>query len=387
MLRQIYSVATRECGIISHNPIYLFCMVILPIIVVVFFTSLMQSGQPTDMPVGVVDLDNTTVTRQMTRTLDAFQSTKIVAHYPNISEARRAIQRNKIYAFIYFPKSTTSELIASRQPKISFYYSNASITSGTLLYRDLKTVATLGSASIGEAKMAAIGKTSEEINAFLQPITVDLHAINNPEISYNAYLTTSLAPASLLLFITLITAYSIGTELKFRRSKEWMKAADNNIVVALIGKMLPQFLVFLAIMYAFLFYILYVVGFPHAGGVGAVVFMGFITVVAAQGFGIFISGLIPSLRMSMSVCSLWAALSYSIMGATFPLMSMDSEIEAMAQLFPMRHVFLIYQTIVFNGYPLTDAWMSIATLIIFACLPLLVLRRMKRGMLLYEYIP
>lgn len=99
---------------------YLFCMLIFPVIVTIFFTSLMSNGQPTDMPVGVVDLDNTSTTRSIIRKLDAFQTTKIVKRYTNVSEARNAIQRNEIYAFLYIPEGTTSELLSMRQPKISF---------------------------------------------------------------------------------------------------------------------------------------------------------------------------------------------------------------------------------------------------------------------------
>ena len=51
-LQNIYKIAVRECGIIIKNPIYWFCMVLFPVIVIYFFTSLMQSGVPTDMPVG-----------------------------------------------------------------------------------------------------------------------------------------------------------------------------------------------------------------------------------------------------------------------------------------------------------------------------------------------
>ena len=387
VLKQIYRVAVRECGILRSNPVYLFCMVIFPIIVVVFFTSLMDEGQPTNMPVGVVDQDNTATTRTLIRRLDAFQSTDIVAHYPNINEARNAIQCNEIYAFIYFPKNTTNELLASRIPKISFYYSYASITSGALLFRDLKTIATLGSAAVGKAKLSAIGKTDDEIRTFLQPISIDLHPINNPEINYNVYLSTSLPPACLMLFIFLITAYSIGTELKFTRSKEWMRMAGNNIWLALTGKMLPQFLIFLTITYAYLFYIFYIMGFPHTGGLGSILLLGLLTVLSAQGFGIFNFGLTPSLRMSMSICSLWAALSFSVMGATFPLSAMDPEIEALAWLFPMRHYFMIYQINIFNGYPLLDAWPHVAALVLFAALPLLVIYRIRKAMLEYVYIP
>lgn len=97
------------------------------------FTSLMTEGVPTDMPVGVVDQDQTATSRQLIHKLDAFQTTKVVSHYENIAEARKAIQRNEIYAFLLIPKGTESGLMTSNQPKISFYYSSVSLAAGSLL--------------------------------------------------------------------------------------------------------------------------------------------------------------------------------------------------------------------------------------------------------------
>lgn len=251
MLKQIYHIAVRECGFLRKNPIYIFCMVIFPITCIIFFTSLMDEGQPIEMPIGVVDLDNTATTRSMIRKLDGFQTSHVVAHYPSVSEARQAIQRNQIYAFLYIPKGTTSGLLASRQPKISFYYSSITLVAGSTLFRDLKTVATLGSAAVGAAKLSAMGKTSKEIATFLQPIAVDLHMIGNPWGNYNIYLSTSMLPGVLMIFIFLITPYSIGTELKFKTSQELIRMAGGNIHVAIIGKMLPQLLIFLAIFYGY----------------------------------------------------------------------------------------------------------------------------------------
>ena len=103
MFKKLYHIALRECGIMWKNPIYLFCMVIFPIVVVIFFTTLMQGGVPTDMPVGIVDQDNSATSRQLVHKLDAFQTTKVVSHYENIAEARHAIQKNEIYAFLVIP--------------------------------------------------------------------------------------------------------------------------------------------------------------------------------------------------------------------------------------------------------------------------------------------
>ncbi len=387
MLKRIYQIALRECGILVKNPIYGFCMVIFPIITIFFFTSLMNDGLPTDMPVGVVDQDNTSTSRELTKRLDSYQMSHVVAHYPNMNEARQAIQQNEIYAFLLIPKGTTEQLVSSHQPKISFYYSNTTLVAGSMLFKDLKTIAALGSAGAISARMSAMGKTENEISAFLQPIKVDLHMINNPWTNYNIYLSSMIVPGVFFIFVFLITAYSLGTELKFKESKKWLKLAENNIVVALTGKFLPQTLIFLSIFYSFELYTYYYLGFPHPGGIVPILLLGLLTVLSGQAFGIFIFGLVPSLRMSMSVCSLWGVLSFTTSGATYPLFSMNPMLEAVAQLFPLRHYYMIYQMCIFNGYPLVNAWFNILALFIFIALPFFINRKLKHAMLTYVYIP
>ncbi|MCR5076659.1 MAG: ABC transporter permease [Prevotella sp.] len=386
-LGRIVSLAAREVGLMVYNPIYICCMVLFPLIVIFFFTSLMSEGQPEDLPCGVVDNDNTSTTRAMTRQLDAFQSTRIAGHYNNVNEARKAIQRNEIYGFLYIPQGTTADLIAQRQPKVSFYYSNVTLVAGSMLFKDLKTITTLGSAAIGSAKLQMLGKTPGEIKTFLQPIAIDLHMVGNPWMNYNIYLSSIMVPGILVLFIFLITAYSIGTELKFGRAHGWMRMAGNNILVALTGKLLPQTLVFLSIFLGYEWYVYGHLHFPHPGGLPMILLLAVLTVLSSQGFGVFAFGLMPSLRMSMSVCSLWAVVGFSACGATFPVFAMDGMIEALAQIIPLRHYYMIYQICVFNGYPLIDAWGNVVALIAFACLPILVLRNIKRAMVEYVYIP
>lgn len=386
-LRQIYEIACRECYHLYKNKIYGFCMVIFPILVIFFFTSMMREGQPENMPVGVVDLDNTATTRNIIRKLDAFQTTRIVAHYHSMTEAREAIQRNEIYAFLYIPEGTTDKLLASRQPDVSYYYSMTSATSGSLLFRDLKTITTLWQAGVGQATMRAKGMNDQTIQAVLQPIQIDLHQLNNPMTDYNVYLSTLFVPGILMLFIFLITSYSIGTELKFGGAKAWMKMADNNIFVALTGKMLPQTLIFLAITYGYEIYAFHYLNFPHLGGMSSLLVIGLLMVLSAQGFGIFMFGLMPSLRMSMSICSLWGVLSFSVVGSTYPVPAMDSMMQALSFMFPLRYYFMTYQILVFNGFPMIDAWPWMMGLIAFMLSAIIFLPKIKNAMLHYVYIP
>lgn len=386
-LRQIYEIMLRELLILRQNHIYGFCMVLFPILVIFFFTSLMDDGQPLNLPVGIVDLDNTSTSRSLSRKLDGFQMSKVVARYPSVAEARRAIQRNEIYGFLYIPKGTTDKLLASRQPKISYYYTYTSIAAGSMLMKDLKTVSTLGSAGLGQATMRSKGLTDAQIQTLLQPIKIDLHQIANPWTNYNAYLSTMMVPGIIMLFIFLISAYSIGTELKFATGKKWMEMADNNITVALLGKFLPQTIIWLAIVYGYEWYVFYHLGFPHFGSPWMLVLLGLMQVLASQGFGIFAFGLMPSLRMSMSVCSLWAVLSISMAGSAFPIMGMDAPLQSLSWLFPLRHYWMMYQTCVLNGFPLVETWFHFAAMAAFLLLPWLVVNKIKNAMLTYVYIP
>ncbi len=387
ILRQIYEIMMRELLILRQNHIYRFCMVAFPVLVIFFFTSLMDDGLPTEMPIGIVDQDNTSTTRALGRRLDGFQMSRVVAHYPTMSDARRAIQRNEIYGFLYIPKGTTEKLLSSRQPKISYYYSYTTLAAGALLMKDLKTISTLGSAAVGQATMRARGLTDRQVQTALQPIKIDLHQIANPWTSYNAYLSTMLVPGMIMLFIFLISAYSLGTELKFATSKDWLAKADNNISIALLGKFLPQTLIWLVIVFGYEYYVFYVLHFPHLGSPWMLVLLGLMHVLAAQGFGIFAFGLLPSLRMSMSVCSLWAVLSFSMAGGAFPVMGMDGPLQSLSWLFPLRHYYMMYQICVFNGYPLIEAWFHFVALAAFMLLPWLVVKKIKNAMLTYVYIP
>ena len=235
--------------------------------------------------------------------------------------------------------------------------------------------------------MRAKGYTPEQIQTFLQPIRIDLHQIGNPWTNYNAYLTTVFVPGVMMLFMFLVSAYSLGMELKFGRGKELLAKADNNIVVAILGKFLPQILTFLVLIFFYEFYIYHVLHFPHVGGWWMIILLALLQVFASVGFGIFAFGLMPSLRMSMSVCSLWAVLSFSLAGSAFPVMGMDAPIQALTWLFPLRHYYMLYQITVFNGYPLIDAWSHLVALVGFTLLPWFVVHKNKNAMLTYVYIP
>ena len=190
-----------------------------------------------------------------------------------------------------------------------------------------------------------------------------------------------------MLLIFMVTIYSIGSEIKNNTAKIWMRIANNNINIALTGKLLPQTVLFF-IMAAF--YNVYLYGylhFPCNSGILPMLLAALLMVVASQAFGIFLFGLLPSLRLALSAASLWGVVSFSISGFSFPVMAMNPALQALSNLFPLRHYFLIYVDQALNGYPMSYAWESYLALLIFVMLPLFVLKRLHKAILYYKYMP
>ena len=220
-LRQILDIALRELNILRKNRIYGFCMIVFPVMLVLFFTTMLDDGIPQDLPIGVVDQDNSATSRGLVRNLDAMQNSRVVYRFANVTEARNAMQEGKVYAYLYIPEGTAAKLMAGRQPKISYYYTMTCMTAGSMASKDLKTIGMLGSMAVGKATLSAKGATDGQIKAALQPVTIDAHMIANPEGSYNYSLTTVFVPGILMLFMALLSSYSLGMEMKFDTGKEW----------------------------------------------------------------------------------------------------------------------------------------------------------------------
>ncbi len=383
----LWLVIKRECRRLISRPLYLFCMVIAPLFCYIFFTTLMGSGLPTELPVGVVDMDQTTTSRNIVRNLDSFGQTQVIAHYPNVSEARIAMQEGKIYAFFFIPSGLSQEASTQKQPKISFYTNNSYLIAGSLLLKDMKMMSELASGAAARKVLYAKGATENQAMAMLQPIVIDTHALNNPWLNYSVYLCNTIVPAMLMIMIFMVTVFSIGTEIKDRTAHAWLQLSNNSIYIAIAGKLFPQTIIFSIMGMFYNAYLYGILHFPCNSGIWPMLLATFCFVLASQCIGVFMIGVLPTLRLALSFASLWGVISVSISGFSFPVMAMHPTLQSLSILFPLRHYFLIYVDQALNGYSMLYSWQNYLALLLFMALPFLTIGRLKEALIHYKYVP
>lgn len=383
----LWQVIKRECSRLVSRPLYLFSMVIAPLFCYIFFTTLMGAGLPTNLPIGAVDLDNSTTSRSILRNLDALEQSEIVSRYESFDEARIAMQKGEIYGFFYIPEKMSAKAISGRQPKISFYTNNSYLIAGSLLFKDMKMMSELAGGAVSRATLYAKGATEKQAMAILQPIVIDTHPLNNPWLNYSVYLCNTLVPGILMIMIFMTTVYSIGVEIKDRTAREWLRTGNNSIYISLAGKLLPQTFVFFIMSSFYNAYLYGYLHFPCNSGILPMILASLLLVLASQACGVVMIGVLPTLRLGLSFASLWGVISFSISGFTFPVMAMHPVLQALSNLFPLRHYFLIYVDQALNGYSMAYSWTNYIALLLFIMLPFTIVHRLKSALIYYKYVP
>ena len=383
---RLVAIFRRELHIFAHRPLFLFTMIVAPVLCIVFFTTLMSDGLPTKLPAGLVDEDDTHVTRIVTRILGSMEETDLVTRYPSFTEARRAMQRGEIYGFFYIPRGLTEDAIANRQPCLSFYTNETYFVPGTLLMKDLRYASELSGLALTRENLYGKGLTEQQAMGILQAIVIETHPLNNPYLDYSVYLNNIILPGILILLIMLSTTYTIGLEWKRGKQRELYSLSGYSSTVALVGKLLPQTVLF---SFMFIFYDVYFykfLMFPCNSGIGAMMLLGVVTVLAAQAFGVFLFGaFIGQMRLSMCLCSLWGTVEFSLPESTSRVPAMSGFLQGLSWLFPLRHYYLIYVNQALDGYSALYVWPSVVVLLAFLLLPCTVLWRYRTAFLKYKY--
>lgn len=376
--QRIIAVARRELRIIRQRPIYLLGSVGVIAFCAIFFLTLLKDGLPSDIPIGLVDYDYSSTSRNFSQQLDATQLGKVI-HYDSFAAAREDMNRGKISSVCVIPEGMNDDIQANRQPKITFYVNGLYFVSGALAWKDLLTMVNLTNGAVQREALRARGYNDSQIMGLIQPVDVDLHQIGNVTTNYGYYLTSVLLPGVLEMIVIIVLIYSLGAELKFGTSRHLLQTSGNSIVTALAGKLLVWTLTFSAIGLILIMLLYHWLHFPIAGSIWNM-FLGIVLLVfASEAIAIFIIEMLPVPRLALSIGALYSVLGFSLSGFTLPVEAMSPYIQGLAAAFPLRHYFEFYTQEVIFGAGFAGWWQQMVYLLIFLLVPTVGLTRLKKA--------
>ena len=377
-LHNIAAVIRRELRLMRQRPVYLLASVGVMTFCMIFFLTLLRDRIPQDLPVGVVDLDESSLSRNFIRQLDATRIGETVG-FSSYTEARKALQTGKISSFCVIPEGFYSDVLSNRQPVLTMYVNTLYFVGGALSYKELLTLANLSSGAVQREVLRAKGPDDGSIMAQIQPIVIDSHNIGNPAADYRAFLCNALIPGVLETIIILVTVYALGSELKYGTSRHLLEKAGGSMTAAMIGKLIPYTVLF-TMMGIICDLILYDwMRVPMAGSIWNMFLGTFLLVLASEAVAFFIVGTLPVLRLSLSISALYSMLAFSLAGFSLPVEAMPPYIQGLSAAFPLRHFYLMYVQEGIFGSGFEGWYTQVIALMCFLALPPLVYRRLQKA--------
>lgn len=379
------AVLKRELRRMVSRRIYFATCIVLPLFSIFFMATIFGNGQMENLPIGVVDGDNTATSRQIIRSVEAVPTFQVTKHYANDAEARADVQRKNIYGYLSIPPGFEAKVMDGKEIALTYYYHYALLSVGSEIHGAFETLLQGISVTPIVTKAIALGVNQEEIQSFLLPIATQNHPLFNPDMDYSVYLTHPFFFVFLQVLLLLITTYAIGSEGKFHTSSDWLKTADGNILVAVTAKLLPYTFIYI-VMSIFANYVFFgIMHIPMACGYWPLNLTSALFVIATQALAVFLFSTFPALSIVISIVSMFGSLGATLSGVTFPVPFMYEPVYYASYLFPVRHFVEIGQNLLYGNYGFAYMWKNIVILLLFLLPALLLLPHLKRSLISGKY--
>lgn len=375
-----YAVLRRELKRMVSRRLYWGVCIVLPLFCIFFMATIFGNGQMERIPIGVVDQDQTVLSREIIRLVDAVPTFHVVQHFTDQVTARRATQTKKIYGYLLIPNNFEAKVLSGRQSTLAYYYHYAFLSVGGEVHAAFETVLRQVAMTPVISQAVALGMGEKMITSFLLPIQESSHPLFNPDLDYSVYLSSPFFFVLLQVIILLTTVYVVGSEIKFGTGQAWLATARGNIFVAVGGKLLPYTLIF-CLMSILANYVMFgLLHIPFSCGFFPLNLTAVLFVVATQALALFIFSVFPVMSLVISVVSMVGSLGATLSGVTFPVPSMYPPVYYASFLFPVRHFVEIYQNLLYGNYGFAWTWANYSLLLCFLLPAICLLPRLKRAL-------
>jgi len=352
----------REFGWLRRRPFLLSLTTIVPLALMALLAGIFSHGLATKLPIGVIDLDGTVLSRTVIRMADAAPEASVTRRVGDLAEGRRLIQSGSIHGLLMLPRNLERDVIGGRRPEVVFFYNAQTLSTGNTVLKGIRSAVGTAEAGIRLALRSSNGQPLVIAQSRLQPIPVQVNALFNPTLDYVHFLLATLLPALLQIAIVTTSAYSVGLDVETSHRLSVLRRLGGGLWPAISGKILPYTLIFLAVLGLSDAVLFGVLGVPLRGHGALLLVAGVLFILCCQFLGALLALLLRPMTSAVSIGILLTAPAFGFMGIGFPRIAMNLFAYCWSALLPGTWYLTarIDQTI--RGTPLDLSWQPLIAL-------------------------
>jgi ABC-2 type transport system permease protein len=251
LISDIATIWVNEMKMTVKDQGVLIFFILAPLMYPVLYSWIYNNEVVHDVPVAVVDMSRSHLSRQFLRMCDASPDVKIAYHCNNIEEARDLVGRQLVHGILYFPQDFAKQLNRGEQATVGVYCDMSLMLTYKAILQTATNVSLKMNAGISIAQSGGYTNRDDEITA--QPLEVEEVPIYNATGGYG----NAILPGVLMMVIqqTLLLGIGLaaGTSRERNRNHK-LVPVDKHYCGAyriVLGKALCYFMIY-AVMTAYL---------------------------------------------------------------------------------------------------------------------------------------
>lgn len=321
--------------VVTSDKWLLSCLTWVPMLLAFLMWWIFSQGIARDLPIAVVDLEHSRLSRMLTRELNATPTLDVVNTSLSITDAKTALINNELYAYLVIPKNFDRDILLANPPQVSTFYNSQYILVGKLINSAVLQAHATFNAQVGViSQLSKKNKTLESALANTVTVQTQITPLFNRNTNYAQFLVTAIVPALWQIFIVVTTILALTANHRIYGLKRMVSDKPLLSVTRFFLFYLPFYLL---LGFAFLSWFYIGLDFPLEGSLLPLVYAQLLTAFACISVAALFFFLTLDPARAMSFAGAFTAPSFAFMGITFPVSDMSSVASLWRNFLPISH--------------------------------------------------
>ena len=245
MIWRLLKVAFAEWKLFYTDPAAVLLLVVAGVLYAFYYPTPYINQTVTKVPVAVVDLDNTVMSRQLIQMATASQQVNVKSVYAEMQQAEAAMAREEIFGFMVIPENMEKDIRGNHPVSVNIFTHGAYVMLHGAIGTAFATCAlTMGATH--KVKQIALSKKvpSASAIAMRDPIPISIQTLFNSSGSYSNYVVPSVLVVILQqsLIIGICVLGGSRAHRRFRKRFRESPVENETAEIRYFGRSLAYFL-------------------------------------------------------------------------------------------------------------------------------------------------
>ncbi|BDD01712.1 ABC transporter permease [Persicobacter psychrovividus] len=342
----------REFRMMFSNSVVMAIFFAAPVVYGLLFGFTYQKGSPSNLPIMVVDLDQSALSSKIVDMLDDNELITVDMVKYDKTDLPKTIRSEKYKAVITIPHHFEADILQKRDPELSVAINTANIVSANYSAKGVQYVMKTLQAGIEIEGLKKQGIPEEIARHQYEPFSVNYERYYNETANYMRFLWPGMIGTIIQQVFLLALALTFAREFEEGKWHEITSKTKKGWKIMGI-KILP-FLLTGVMMLAAVGVMFPMFNIPLAENMPAMAVLLFAFLLPVIFLGILLSLLVPNQLKATEIAMVLATPSFVVSGFTWPLSQMPDAVAFIGRCIPLTHFLAAFRELSFYGAGLSD---------------------------------